>query len=124
MNKNSQFVKSQMSKLPPNKNKNIELVPSSFKLNYSSLYESNSISSDKGMNVPEGAYQLSLKLETTTELEKKLRERISRYDCLTDMDIALSDRWCNLMEALEKEEDLLEEFKEIIVLLKLRGYNV
>lgn len=120
--KNAQFVKSQMSKLPSNKNKNIELVTSSFKLRYSSLFESNS--SDSEMVVPEGPYQLSLKLETTAELEKKLRERISRYDCLTDMDIALSDRWCNLMEALETEEDLLEEFKEIIVLLKLRGYNV
>lgn len=68
-------------------------------------------------------FQLSLKLETQSELEDKLRYAIEKYES-HNISILYSDKWINLIGVLEKEEDLKEQFKDLVAQMMLRGYNI
>lgn len=70
--------------------------------------------------VPDGV-QLELKLETTDELEGKLRNMISRYKAAIDHMGAYALLWDDLMEDIENNRHLEEEFKKFQMLRKLSG---
>lgn len=68
-------------------------------------------------------YQLDLNLERADELIDKLKTQISRYED-SFVERIYSEKWLNLVEVLNNEEDLKDEFKNLIVNLKLRGYVI
>ena len=68
-------------------------------------------------------YQLDLNLERADELIDKLKTQISRYED-SFVERIFSEKWLNLVEVLNQEEDLKDDFKNLIVNLKLRGYVI
>ena len=77
----------------------------------------------EGDPVEATGYQLDLNLERADELIDKLKIQISRYED-SFVERIYSEKWLNLVEVLNNEEDLKDEFKNLIVNLKLRGYVI
>lgn len=69
-------------------------------------------------------YQFSLELESTEDLNTKLRSAIKRYDEHSAKYENWANRWENLIDILEDNDLLLEEFKNFVALAKLNGYNI
>ena len=68
-------------------------------------------------------YQLDLNLERADDLIDNLKSQIKRYED-SFVERIYSEKWLNLVEVLNNEEDLKDEFKNLIVNLKLRGYVI
>ena len=72
---------------------------------------------------PDESYQLELNLEKVDELMDQLKTSIKRYEN-SFIEKIYSEKWVNLLEVLNQEEDLKDDFKNLIVNLKLRGYII
>lgn len=70
------------------------------------------------------SYQYQLKLESQDECIKNLKRAISNFKDYEAYRMVYSNRWENLLTSLANEEDLLEQFKDIMAMLKLRGYSI
>ena len=91
---------------------------------YKSSYGDSSNSSEKESIGYVTQYQYQLKLESQDEYIKSLKRAISNFKDYEAYRMVYSNRWENLITSLTKEDDLLEQFKDIMAMLKLRGYNV
>lgn len=86
-------------------------------------WESKSEDNPIGDPIEVTGYQLDLNLERADELIDKLKTEISRYED-SFIERIFSEKWLNLVEILNQEEDLKDDFKNLIVNLKLRGYVI
>jgi len=69
-------------------------------------------------------YQLSLELETTDELRKRLHQTIRRYEIGYEKMCAYAIRWHYLMEDVENIEQIHDQFNNLQMVRKLMGGNV
>lgn len=90
---------------------------------YQSFDSENKLSNVNNTNYKPVPFQLQLKLETQSELEDKLRYAIEKYE-YHNVSILYADKWINLIGVLEEEEDLKDQFKDLIAQIMLRGYNI
>ena len=85
--------------------------------------EANCIKDKVGEPIEDTGYQLDLNLERADELIDKLKIEIRNYED-SFVERIFSEKWLNLVEVLNQEEDLKDDFKNLIVNLKLRGYVI
>lgn len=103
----------------PNYKSNLQSLKS-YKVSSNEEYKSD----DRSKMSYVSSYQYQLKLESQDEYIKSLKRAISNFKDYEAYRMVYSNRWENLITSLEKEEDLLEQFKDIMAMLKLRGYNM